>query len=260
MKKLFITLFIVLTALFAVAQAYYKTPSNIAYYKIGSGPDVVIYMDGFSSNPNPLGSSFYKSFLPSIKDKVTCYIPFPFPNAGWEKPWNGTNTGCDFLNFVASQHKTERIFVTGYSAGGDPGYIFGANRVTAFASVAGSDRNWKSIQWWVNEKKVPVFAIWGENDTSENNTSNCKYTWLDCFKTFGGNLTYKIVPGNHGVIDDYAYNPANGLWEWFDSIGKQPDPINPVTKIPVKNAYFILPDKKLEVELENGEVLRFTPD
>lgn len=238
-----------------------KTPTNMSYYKIGSGPDILVYMDGYSEKPNPLGSQFYNKFLPSVQDKVTCYIPFPFPNAGWEKPWNGTNTGCDFLNFVASQHKTERIFVTGYSAGGDPGYIFGANRVTAFASVAGSDRNWKSIQWWVNEKHVPVFAIWGENDTSENNTANCKYTWLDCFKTFGGNLTYKIVPGNHPVIDDYAYNPANGLWSWFDSIGKPVEPpINPVTKIPLKNAYFILPDKKLEVELENGEVLRFTPD
>lgn len=267
MKKLLFFLFIVLTALFytsiAVAQVYYKTPSNIAYYKIGSGPDVVVYMDGYSSAPNPLGSSFYRSFLPSIQSKVTCYIPIPLANSGWEKPWNGTWIGIDFLKFVVSENQGKRIFVTGYSAGGDPGYIYAVDGITAFASVAGSDTNWNGMMGW-RGKLIPVWAFIGTSDTSENSRANCEKTWISWY--YGtdhlGNLrngapTY--VNGGHGSVDDYAYNPANGLWVWFDSIGKQPVP-PPLIDDQGKAWYYSESEKVIIFETVNGKKLRVTPD
>lgn len=259
MKKIILFLLIALfyTSI-ALAQAYYKTPSNIGYYKTGSGPDVVIYMDGFSSNPNPLGSSFYKSFLPSIQDNVTCYISIPFANTSWEKPWNGTLLGTDFLNFVAEQHPNARIFVTGFSGGADPGYIYGAKRITAFASVAGSDLNgYKGMMWW-REQGIPVWAFIGTTDTSENSRANCEKTWISWFDPVGDlKLTY--VTGGHGSVPVYAYNPANGLWAWFDSIGKQPEP-PPLIDDQGKSWYYSESEKVIIFETVNGKKLRVTPD
>jgi hypothetical protein len=243
------------------------TPSGISYYKIGSGPDVIVYFEGYSSSPNPLNSTFYKSFLPSISARVTCYLPINFPNAGWEKPWNGTFTGTDFLNFVADENPEKRIFVTGFSAGGDPGYIYKAKKVTAFASVAGSDlNNYNGMMEWRN-KGIPVWAFIGTNDTSENSRANCEKTWVTWYY-YGGNTsnvpTGKLkdgkptyVTGGHSSVPTFAYNPANGLWEWFETIG---NPTNPVLKDPVKVAYFETGEGKLIVETEGGRVLKFTPD
>lgn len=260
------TLLFSLLFLYSTVNAQLTTPSGIKYYKYGSGPDVIVYMDGYSSAPNPLNSAFYKSFLPSISNKVTCYIPIPFASTGWEKPWNGTWLGTDFLNFVADQNPDKRIFVTGYSAGGDSGYIYAAKRVTAFASIAGSDLNgYNGMMNW-RGKGIPVWSFIGTTDTSENSRANCEKTWITWFygsdhlgKLKDGLPTY--VTGGHGSVDDYAYNPANGLWEWFDSIGKPVEPpINPVVKIPPKISYFDTGENKFVVELENGQILKFSPD
>lgn len=262
MKKLLFTIILVFVALsyFSVAMAQLKTGSGISYYKYGTGPDIIVYMHGYGENP--LSSAFYKSFYPSIQDKVTCYMGLIPGTSGWEKPWNGVSIGEDFLKFVVSENPGKRIFIATFSAGADPDYLYNVKGITAFASVAGKADNYKGFMAWVPEAP-PVYAFAGTNDTSQNSFALCSKTWTSWFVGAGGGskLIWKPITGaNHGGVAAYAYNPTNGLWEWFDSIGKQPDPINPVTKIPVKNAYFILPDKKLEVELENGEVLRFTPD
>jgi len=245
-------------------QQIFKTPSGISYYKFGNGSDVVIYMDGYSSNPQPLQSSFYKSFHPSISTKVTCYIPIPLANSGWEKPWNGTWIGIDFLKFVVSENNGKRIFVTGYSAGGDPGYIYAVDGITAFASVAGSDTNWNGMMGW-RGKLIPVWAFIGTSDTSENSRANCEKTWISWF--YGtdhlGNLrngapTY--VNGGHGSVDDYAYNPANGLWAWFDSIGKPTEPLPVPIDDQGKSWYYSESEKVIIFETQNGKKLRVLPD
>lgn len=263
MKKLPIIIILVFAALFyfsvAIAQTPLKTSSGISYYKFGSGPDVIVYFDGYSSSPNPLGSAFYKSFLPSIQSKVTCYLPIPLASSGWEKPWNGTWIGTDFLNFVADQHATGRIFVTGFSAGGDSGYIYGAKRVTAFASVAGSDlNNYNGMMNW-RDNGIPVWAFIGTTDTSENSRANCEKTWINWFDPVGDlKLTY--VTGGHGSVPGYAYNPANGLWAWFDSIGKQPEPPDNsgIDKPGLK--FYLRKDGKIVFEFEGAILKELTPD
>lgn len=221
-------------------MALLTTPSGIQYHKFGNGPDVIIYMDGYSENPNPLGSSFYRSLFPTISNKVTCYMPIPLPKQGWEQTLsNGKKRGTEFLDFVADNHLTERIFVTGYSAGGDPGYIYAAKRITAFASVAGSDLNgYKGMMTW-RSKGIPVWAFIGTTDTSENSKANCETTWVKWFAPVG-NLKLSYVTGGHGSVPVYAYNPANGLWDWFDSINKPipaPDPVP--TKEPITDFYVL---------------------
>lgn len=245
------------------------TPSGISYYKIGSGPDVKIYMDGWSEKPNPLASSFYNKLLPSIKDRVTCYMAIPLPKTGWEKPWNGTMMGTDFLNFVADQHpESTRIFLSGYSAGGDPGYVYAAKRITAFASVAGSDLNgYNGMMEW-RKKKIPVWSFIGTHDGSENSKANCEKTWITWYQ-YGNNMAstpidslYNNCPtyvsGDHLAVDDYAYNPANGLWEWFDSIG-QAAPPQPSVDDPVVKSYYRPSEDKLIMETESGLTLKFQP-
>ncbi|HEY3403880.1 MAG TPA: hypothetical protein VGK59_10865 [Ohtaekwangia sp.] len=224
------------------------TPSGIKYYKFGTGKDVIVYMDGFYKNvtPTPLNTSFNLSFLPSIQSNVTCYIPIPIMNAAWEKLMSsGLMMGTDFLNFVADENpEPKRIFVTGYSAGGDPGYLYGAKRVTAFASVAGSDiQGYHGMMAW-RDNGVPVWAFIGTTDTSENSRANCEKTWISWFDPVGDlKLTY--VTGGHGSVDDYAYNPANGLWAWFDSIDKpvvSPPPPVPIPQRDTITATYFLPD------------------
>lgn len=243
----------------AFGQTILKTPTNISYYKFGSGPDVIVYFDGYSSAPNPLASNFYRYFLPSIQSKVTCYIPIPFANSGWEKPWNNSWLGTDFLNYISDQHVTERIFVTGYSAGGDPGYVYGARRVTAFASVAGSDSNYNPMMNW-RDNGIPVWSFIGTSDTSENSRANCEKTWIAWFSPVGRLKGPTYVTGGHGSVDDYAYNPVNGLWAWFDSIGKPVDPEPIPVDDPVLKAYFRSSENKLIIETQSGKVLKFTPD
>lgn len=254
---------VVLLFVSGVSFGQLSTPSGIKYHKFGTGPDVVVYMDGYSSYPNPLGSAFYKQFYPYIKDKATVYMAIPFPSTGWEKPWNGKLLGTDFLNFVVHEHPTARIFVTGFSAGGDSGYIYGAERVTAFAAVAGSDlNNYNGMMNW-RTKGIPVWAFIGTNDTSENSRANCEKTWVVWYygsdhlgKLKDGTPTY--VTGGHSSVPAYAYNPANGLWEWFNSIGKPPDNSG-IDKHGLK-FYLRHTDGKIVFEFEGGVLKEVTPD
>lgn len=211
-----------------------KTPSGIYYYKIGNGPDIKVYMHGYQEDP--LSSSFYRSMYPSIKDKVTLYMGLIPGVAGWEKPWAGVTIGEDFLKFVVSENLNKRIFVSGFSAGADPDYIFNVKGITAFASVAGKSDNYKGFTAWV-AGAPPVYAFAGTADTSVNAYALCEKTWNQWYRNFGGasKLIWKPITGaTHGSVASNAYNPNTGLWQWFDSQGQisvpQPEPeiiINP---------------------------------
>lgn len=205
-------------------MALFTTPSGIQYHKLGSGPDIKVYMHGFEENP--LNSQFFSRLYPTIKDKVTLYMGLVPGSSGWEKPWNGTSIGQDFLNFVVGENSGKRIFVSGFSAGADPDYIYGVKGITAFASVAGKSDDYKGFTAWV-ANAPPVYAFAGTADTSVNKWALCEKTWNQWYRNFGGadKLTWRPITGaTHGAVAAFAYTPANGLWEWFNAQGVIPLP------------------------------------
>lgn len=253
------------------------SPENVPYYESYLGPSfphkIYLHGDGQSGDgtTNTLSKiqqvAFFKKFYQQHKDKFNIFMPqYKSTSHGWGE------LGNRFVDFVLAKYPYDgRYYLSGHSSGGrgvmyTTNYMdyFKKNLPTACAVIAG-ESDYKGTITLIG--KVPIKLFVGDPDNTKTDASGktvyqkmvSTKTWLYGEKYEGP--MWKVYPGVGHGSDNNAYDASEGLAEWFLSQGKPVEPpINPVTKIPLKNAYFILPDKKLEVELENGEVLRFTPD
>lgn len=235
-----------------------STPEGFTYHDSGlNSPNVIAYFHGF--NENPLYSSFYKILYPKIKDLIRVMMPVnPYPNSGWEKPYNNLPLGTYFIRLLVSRVPGIRL-ASGYSAGADPDYLLKEPGLHGFISVAGKSDQYQNVLSFA-KTGIPVIAFAGTADTSENSYTLDQKTWVKWFQTEGGgNLTWIVYDSaTHGAVDDKAFSDSR-LTEWIKKI-IDATPVEPPVEIkdPVVESYWN--GSKLVVITESGLKKELTPD
>lgn len=263
MKKL-LTITLLFAAFICAAAPVLKTSSKGIQYWI-SVPDapgkypIAFYAPGGGDQPeNPQNSTFYKQFIPTNKDKFICVAAvMPAGRTGWDFPVDasGTKAGAYIAKYIFDTYSDQsngKFHGGGWSAGGSYNFWYDCRSFLTTLTICAGLGNMDIIRAF-GQYKIPGRHYHGTSDGAIP-INKVRYAVGEYGPTM---VLIEIPGGSHSSAPALAYSTTENIALWYLSFG---GPDLSGIKIPPKISYFDTGEKKFVVELENGQILKFTPD